>query len=231
VAPLPGVGLGAVDIQETPNAYIFKVDVPGLNKDDVKGAPPSLAFRIQCAGFHGLLGHRCLAWHAYGCCSCAGNALQADRLAPAVIELFEFQHATAERVHTTVRKGSPTRAAPRAVRVTRDGVLVIEGERKQEEEKEENGFKRYERVFGQFVRRFRLVRAAHRLSRLRRSLGACVPLCRASLPDPVGCSSVQTSLACMLEANARLKEARRLLQHTCGLTPMLRSRNCHAWLT
>ncbi len=48
------------------------------------------------------------------------------------------------------------------MRVTRDGVLVIEGERKQEEEKEENGFKRYERVFGQFVRRFRLVRAAHR---------------------------------------------------------------------
>jgi len=44
VAPLPGVGLGAVDIQETPNAYIFKVDVPGLNKDDVKGAPPSLGF-------------------------------------------------------------------------------------------------------------------------------------------------------------------------------------------
>ena len=45
-----------------------------------------------------------------------------------------------------------------AVRVTRDGVLVVEGERKQEEEKEENGFKRYERVYGQFVRRFRLVR-------------------------------------------------------------------------
>ncbi|KAK9825137.1 hypothetical protein WJX81_002849 [Elliptochloris bilobata] len=78
VAPLPGIGLGAVDIQETPNAYLFKVDVPGLSKDDVK------------------------------------------------------------------------------VRVTRDGVLVIEGERKQEEEKEENGFKRYERVYGQFVRRFRL---------------------------------------------------------------------------
>ena len=38
VAPLPGVGLGAVDIQETPNAYLFKVDVPGLSKDDVKGA-------------------------------------------------------------------------------------------------------------------------------------------------------------------------------------------------
>ena len=46
----------------------------------------------------------------------------------------------------------------RAVRVTRDGVLVVEGERKQEEEKEENGFKRFERVYGQFVRRFRLVR-------------------------------------------------------------------------
>ena len=45
-----------------------------------------------------------------------------------------------------------------AVRVTRDGVLVVEGERKQEEEKEENGFKRFERVYGQFVRRFRLVR-------------------------------------------------------------------------
>ena len=44
------------------------------------------------------------------------------------------------------------------VRVTRDGVLVVEGERKQEEEKEENGFKRYERMYGQFVRRFRLVR-------------------------------------------------------------------------
>ena len=38
VAPLPGIGLGAVDIQETPNAYLFKVDVPGLSKDDVKGA-------------------------------------------------------------------------------------------------------------------------------------------------------------------------------------------------
>ena len=43
------------------------------------------------------------------------------------------------------------------MRVTRDGVLVIEGERKQEEEKEENGFKRFERVYGQFIRRFRLV--------------------------------------------------------------------------
>ena len=42
--------------------------------------------------------------------------------------------------------------------MTRDGVLVVEGERKQEEEKEENGFKRFERVYGQFVRRFRLVR-------------------------------------------------------------------------
>lgn len=44
------------------------------------------------------------------------------------------------------------------MRVTRDGVLVIEGERKQEEEKEENGFKHFERVYGQFIRRFRLVR-------------------------------------------------------------------------
>ena len=40
MAPLPGVGLGAVDIQETPTSYIFKVDVPGLSKDDVKGAGP-----------------------------------------------------------------------------------------------------------------------------------------------------------------------------------------------
>ena len=38
MAPLPGIGLGAVDIQETPSAYVFKVDVPGLSKDDVKGA-------------------------------------------------------------------------------------------------------------------------------------------------------------------------------------------------
>lgn len=45
-----------------------------------------------------------------------------------------------------------------AVRVTRDGVLVVEGERRQEEQKEEDGFKRFERVYGQFVRRFRLVR-------------------------------------------------------------------------
>ncbi len=45
MAPLPGVGLGAVDIQETPTSYIFKVDVPGLSKDDVKGAGPVVRSR------------------------------------------------------------------------------------------------------------------------------------------------------------------------------------------
>ena len=61
--------------------------------------------------------------------------------------------------------------------MTRDGVLVIEGERKQEEEKEEHGFKRYERVFGQFVRRFRLVRANFYLASAgydpRAAIGSC----------------------------------------------------------
>jgi len=119
------------------------------------------------------------------------------------------------------------RAATRAVRVTRDGVLVIEGERKQEEEKEENGFKRYERVFGQFVRRFRLVRAPAS-SHPQHSLGAFSPRCQASLTEPFNCGRVHTSLASLLEASARLKGG--LMQPTCSLASMRNSRDCHARL-
>ena len=59
IAPLPGVGLGAVDIQETPNAYLFKVDVPGLSKDDVKGALLGLLVIAPCilAGLSSCIPH------------------------------------------------------------------------------------------------------------------------------------------------------------------------------
>ena len=71
MAPLPGVGLGAVDIQEPPNAYIFKVDVPGLSKDDVKGALPD---SVCNSAWFGMLVAMAVA----------EASLQASRPAPAV---------------------------------------------------------------------------------------------------------------------------------------------------
>ena len=59
-----------------------------------------------------------------------------------------------------VLKADVPGVAPKDIEVTmEDGVLTIKGERKHESEKESNGYKRVERSYGSFYRRFSLPEA------------------------------------------------------------------------
>ncbi|XP_023898128.2 18.1 kDa class I heat shock protein [Quercus suber] len=140
-----------VDWKETPEAHVFKADLPGLNKEEVK-------VEVEDDRVLQISGERKVekeekkdTWHRVERSS--GKFLRRFRLP---------ENAKMDQIKASMENGVLTVTVPKVnkkevkVEIEDDRVLQISGERKVEKEEKKDTWHRVERSSGKFLRRFRL---------------------------------------------------------------------------
>ncbi|RWR97312.1 Alpha crystallin/Hsp20 domain-containing protein [Cinnamomum micranthum f. kanehirae] len=146
-----------IDWKETPDAHVFKADLPGLNKEEVKVELEEEGRVLQISG------ERCREqeekndkWHRVE--RSRGKFLRRFRL-PENAKVDEVKAAMENGVLTvTVPKEQVKKPDKEEVKVELEEgrVLQISGERSREQEEKNDKWHRVERSSGKFLRRFRL---------------------------------------------------------------------------